>query len=293
METLKRLLPRWSHLAPDSRWYQLTFQAVLLSIGVLWRDFSLSWSQFVGGIVAAMVCQVVCCLVYQLPKPYRYSPSAVITGFGLGLLLRADSLWVHPVAAMLAIGSKFIFHAWGRHFFNPAAFGIACALLFLPGTWISQGQWGNDLALAVVVLALGITVARQARRLDASWIFLFSYLGLNALYLLYLGYVPERLAEIWLHRASNGALLLFAFFMISDPMSLPKAPLAQYGHIFLVAICAFVWQFLLYRPHGPFWALLLLTPLIPLWDKAFPAVLPTWRKVCPPAPVATSTVGLG
>lgn len=281
METLRpwwSYLPRLSRLTQDARWYQLSFQAVLLSIGVLWRDFSLSWQQFAAGIVAAMVCQWVCSWWWGLPKTYRYSPSAVITGFGLGLLLRADTWWVHPAAALLAISSKFIFHGKGRHFFNPAAFGIAVALWLFPGAWISQGQWGNDLALAVLLLALGMTVTRQARRLDASWIFLLSYLGLNALYLLYLGYVPSRLLEIWLHRASNGALLLFAFFMISDPMSLPKARLAQYGHIFLVAICAFVWQFLLYRPHGPFWALLLLTPLIPLWDKAFPAALPTWRN---------------
>ena len=53
-----------------------------------------------------------------------------------------------PAAAALAIGSKFILRVRGKHLFNPANFGVGAALLVLPGTWISPGQWGSDVALA-------------------------------------------------------------------------------------------------------------------------------------------------
>ena len=50
----------------------------------------------------------------------------------------------------------------GKHVFNPANFGVGIALLFLPGTWVSPGQWGNDPGL--VLVALGATVASRSRR---------------------------------------------------------------------------------------------------------------------------------
>ena len=88
----------------------------------------------------------------------------------------------------------------------------------------------------------------------------------SLLRLLYLGHVPSRLLEIFTHQACNGALLLFAFFMISDPMTLPDRPLARRLHVMLVAVAGFAWQFLNYRPNGALWALFYLAPLVPLWD---------------------------
>lgn len=48
--------------------------------------------------------------------------------------------------------------------------------------------------------------------------------------------------------------------MISDPMTLPDHRVARCLHVTLVAAMAAAWQFLLYRPNGPLWALLLLAP---------------------------------
>jgi hypothetical protein len=37
-------------------------------------------------------------------------------------LLRADAAWLHLVAAVIAIGSKFVCRLDGKHIFNPAGF---------------------------------------------------------------------------------------------------------------------------------------------------------------------------
>lgn len=247
----------------------------MLTIGVLLRDFSLLPAQMALCLLAATLTQAFWLRRLNLQGVGYLSP--LITGFGLSLLLRADSLWLHPLVAMLAISGKFLLRIRGKHVFNPANFGVGVALILLPGAWVSPGQWGNDLGIAVWLVALGATVATRAHRDDAAWLFLGVFLGLTAARLFVLGYPLERAWEIWSHQALNGALLLFAFFMISDPMTLPDRPAARRMHVVLVALAAFIWQFVFYRPSGALWALLLLAPLVPLWDAIWPGKRHNWH----------------
>ena len=263
----------------DARIFQIGFQAVLLTLGVLLRDFSLLPAQMALALLAASASQAFWLRLFKLPNVGYLSP--LITGFGLSLLLRADTLWLHPLVACLAISSKFLIRVRGKHVFNPANFGVGLALLGLPGAWVSPGQWGNDLGLAVWVVALGALVAQRARRDDAAWLFLAVFLGLTATRLFLLGYSVERGGEILAHQALNGALLLFAFFMISDPMTLPNRPAARRFHVILVAFTAFCWQFLFYRPNGALWALLCLAPLVPFWDFIWPGKIHNWHGNIP------------
>jgi len=261
--------------ALDARIFQIGFQAILLTAGVLLRDFSLLPLQMALALASAAAAQGFWLHVFGLQGVGYLSP--LITGFGLSLLLRADSLWLHPLVACLAISGKFLLRVRGKHVFNPANFGVGVALLALPGAWVSPGQWGNDLGIAVWLIGLGSLVAQRARRDDASWLFLAIFLGLVAARLFQLGYSFERAWEIFCHQALNGALLLFAFFMISDPMTLPDRPVARRLHVALVALVAFSWQFLFYRPNGALWALLCLAPLVPLWDLIWPGKRHNWH----------------
>lgn len=263
----------------DPRFFQLAFQATLLSVGVLLRDFALWPVQMALCIATAVATQGFWIHHFNIRKTGYLS--AVITGFGLSLLLRGDSLWLHPLVACLAISGKFLLRIRGKHVFNPANFGVGIALLFLPGAWVSPGQWGNDVAIAVWLVALGALVAQRARRDDAAWLFLATFLGIAALRLFLLGYTWQRGWDILCHQALNGALLLFAFFMISDPMTLPDHPTARRLHVVLVAVGAAGWQFLHYHPHGPLWALLFLAPLVPVWDRFWPASRYAWSGNTP------------
>ncbi len=263
----------------DARLFQLSFQATLLTLGVLLRDFSLLPAQMALALISATATQGFWLKVFKLKTVGYLSP--LITGFGLSLLLRADTLWLHPLVAALAISGKFLIRIRGKHVFNPANSGVGLALLTLPGAWVSPGQWGNDLGIAVWLIALGALVVQKARRDDAAWLFLAVFLGLTATRLVLLGYPLERGWEIFSHQALNGALLLFAFFMISDPMTLPDHPAARRWHVILVAGVAFGWQFIFYRPNGALWALLCLAPLVPLWDAIWPGKRHNWHGNIP------------
>ncbi len=256
----------------DPRIFQILFLGILLAAGAWLRDFSLTTAQIVLTFTAAIAAQHVSFGTHpDAPRSYR---SAIITGLSLTLLLRADNLWIHPAAASAAIFSKSLIRIRGKHLFNPATFGVMFAMLLLPGAWISPGQWGQDIALAGWMVALGAFVATRARRADISWSFLAFYVGALALRVAYLG---QRWAVLE-HQLMNGALLLFAFFMISDPMTSPNHPRARAFHAAMVAAIAFTWQFGFYAHNGVLWALFLAAPMVPMWDALWAAPKYQWTQ---------------
>jgi enediyne biosynthesis protein E5 len=266
-------------LPKDARIFQILFLALLLTSGVLLRDFSLHPLQMALAFAAGLATQAF--WLKRLGLEQRGFLSAIVTCCGLSLLLRSDTLWAHPLAATLAMSSKFVLRIHGKHLYNPANLGVIAAIALIPGTWVSPGQWGNDLALAVWLLMLGTIVTTRARRLDISWVFLGAFLGLVALRIMLLG----QSWAIWWHQLGNGALLLFAFFMISDPMTIPNRRGPRITYALIVAAAAIGWQYLLFRPNALIWALFLATPLVPLLDRLFPGEGFSWRG---PAPVGST-----
>ncbi|MBL8420335.1 MAG: hypothetical protein JNK92_06825 [Dechloromonas sp.] len=111
------------------------------------RDFSLLPSQM--ALASATITQAFWLRFFGLRDVGFLSP--LITGLELGLLLGADNLWEHPLAALLGISAKFLLRIRGKHVFNPANFGVGFTLIVLPGAWVSPGQWGNDIGLAPLV----------------------------------------------------------------------------------------------------------------------------------------------
>ena len=258
--------------ALDPRLLQIFFLGILLGAGAWLRDFSIKPAQVVLAFAAALGTQALCGrITRQSPVSYR---SAFITALSLALLLRSDSLVAHPLAAAVAIMSKFVIRLRGKHVFNPANFGLVFALLLLPRTWISPGQWGQDVAFASWLLLLGNLVVHWARRADISWSFLLFYMGALAIRIAWLG----QLTAVWLHQMSNGALLLFAFFMISDPMTTPNHACARLFHAGLVALMSYVWQFGFYHNNALIWALFAAAPMVPLWDLLWIAPRFQWTS---------------
>ena len=256
----------------DPRLFQIFALGILLSAGAYFRDFSIRPAQVLLTFAAGLLIPRECWrLNPSKPRSYR---SAIITCLSLTLLLRADNLLAHPIAAAVAISSKSTLQFREKHLFNPATVGVIFAITFLPGTWVSPGQWGQDFAIAGWLAMLGILVTQRARRADISWTFLGFYLAGLAIRIAYL----EQRWAVWTHQLESGALLLFAFFMISDPMTGPNSRRGRIAHAALVAAIAYAWQFELYRTNGLIWALFMAAPAVPLWDALWPARKFEWSQ---------------
>ncbi|HXG59299.1 MAG TPA: DUF2330 domain-containing protein, partial [Thermoanaerobaculia bacterium] len=70
-----------------------------------------------------------------------------------------------------------------------------------------------------------------------------------------------------LHRLENGALLIFSFFMISDPRTTPDSRAGRIVFAALVALGAYYVQFRLFRTNGLLWSLAACSLLVPLIDR--------------------------
>lgn len=119
-------------------------------------------------------------------------------------------------------------------------------------------------------MALGGLMTQRISRWDVSLSFLASWAALLALRLAALDYLWNPGAAIWLQQASNGVVLLFSFFMISAPMTTPQRRGARIACAMAVALLAFGWQYLLFKPHGLILVLFLASWTVPLWNSVWP-----------------------
>lgn len=85
---------------------------------------------------------------------------------------------------------------------------------------------------------------------------------------------------MWPQQIGNSAVLLFAFFMISDPMTTPQHPAARRSYAAAVALRAFVWR---YRdqPNGLIVALCGASLAVPLINRHWPQSRFEWTRPTP------------
>ena len=267
----------------DARWFQILFLASFLGLGALARDFALTPTQVVATFAGALAMQAAWQWHLDLPgkKSWGAYLSALISSFGICILVRADSVWVHPLLASVAMSSKYLIRlgpaACKSHVFNPANLAAFAAWCWLPGAWLSPGQWGSGTMAALWFLALGGLVTKRIQRADVSLTFLATWAFLLAARLVVLGYAWDPGAAMWLQQISNGAVLLFAFFMISDPMTTPQRAGARIAYALLVAIAAFVWQYVFFKSHGLIVALFAASLFVPVCNWLWPQQRFAWK----------------
>ena len=131
---------------------------------------------------------------------------------------------------------------------------------------MSPGQWGHAAFFAFLAAGLGSLIIHRAERSDVTYAFLLTYMAVILGRALWLG-DPLRIP---LHQLQNGALLIFAFFMISDPKTTPDSRPGRILYAALIAVAAAFLQFRFYQSNGPLWALVGAAPLVPLIDRWLP-----------------------
>jgi enediyne biosynthesis protein E5 len=259
--------PRW-----DPRLYQIATLVGLLGYGVVWLDLEVQAETAVAIVVTALVAQLAST---RLTARRRFDPrSALISALSLCLLLRTGSLGLAILAAGVAIASKFTLRVRDKHVFNPTNFALVAMMLATGEVWVSPGQWGSGLVFAFLLASAGGLVVNRAARADVTLAFLASWASLLVAHSLWLG---EPLA-IAVHRLENGALVLFAFFMISDPRTTPDSRGGRVLFATLVALGAYAVQFKLFRTNGLLWSLAVCSLLVPLIDRVLPGSRYQWRR---------------
>lgn len=285
------------NLFKDARDYQILCLSSFLCLGIFYRDWTLQIQGIFLTIIICLLTQIVLnswvklttiqpnIITINTQKNQLFSwlhtldfsgiKSALITGLGLSLLLRSNSPNILMLAGVLAIASKFIFNYHQKHFFNPANFGIIITIFLTKSAWVSPGQWGSDWWYLLLFICTGAMVLNKVGRWETSAIFLIFYGGLEAIYNYYLGWNFEVLT----HQLMSGSLLVFTFFMLTDPRSIPNAKNSRIIWAIAIAFLSFILKEIFYINSAIFLALFIISPMTILLDLTWKENRFRWQKL--------------
>jgi len=258
-------------MTADPRLYQVATLASLLVYGIGWLDFDITPGRAILLLATVLLTQAVCDWRQGRPANVR---SALISGLSLCLLLRTNDIFLAIAAAVVTITSKFVIRFRGKHVFNPTNGGLVAMMLLTTQVWVSPAQWGTAAFFAFLMACAGTLVVNRAARSDVTYAFLTFYCALLFGRSLYLG----EPMTIPLHRLESGGLLLFAFFMISDPKTTPSSRIGRIVFSALVAYGAWYVQFRLFRTNGLLWSLAACAMAVPFIDWLLPGTRYEWSS---------------
>lgn len=273
MSTTKLKFPlNFLSFLKDARHFQIAYLGSFLLFGIAFLSWYEDWLKFTLFISTAILIQYIGQSM-TTPKSGAWK-SALITSLGLSLLCKTNTYETAILAAVFAIGSKFLIRYKGKHVFNPVNMGFVASIYLTKDAWISPGQWGSHILLIFLLGALGFLVLRKVDRLDASLTFLFVFGGLQFIRsVLYLGWS----FDVYMHQMASGTLLLFTFFMITDPMTTPNHRKARIIWVSLIGIASFALSNYMYVYAAPIWVLFFASPLTPVFDSFWHAEKFEWK----------------
>ncbi len=188
---------------------------------------------------------------YRRERVLVWPASSLQTGISVAFIFRVSGtqhgdwwsvrgLHYFALVIVLSLLPKYLLRHNNRHIFNPSNIGLAWGLLLIgPSHVFSEHLWWAPLG-APVLISMAVIVAgafwllRQVRMIPLAAAFLatfFALIGLCALsgrtYFAVWHTGPVGGSFYWLTIALSPEVLIFVFFMITDPQTAPKSPLGR------------------------------------------------------------------
>lgn len=237
---------------PSARDPRLHLAATITSIQVMGQAF-LGWELSIAQI---LVCLLTCALV-EVPMVFWerreivWPASALLTGNGVALVLRVNGTehgdwwsmngwYIFAATSGLALLSKHVLRFRGRPVVNPSNLGLVACFLLLGTTVVNPLDfWWGPMSVSMVVVYLilaagAVAVTRRLRLLAMSaafWTVFAASLGvltasghcISARW----SVTPVCGTDFWWIVVTSPEVLIFMFFMITDPMTSPTDPRAR------------------------------------------------------------------
>jgi Na+-transporting NADH:ubiquinone oxidoreductase subunit NqrB len=277
---IRLLMHAMESVRSDPRYFQIICLSVFLIWGKFFDYLDVSVFIFFVHIISSLCFQLIGVSIRQKTWLHFKTAnipgwqSALITSLSLCLLFRSNHIELSLLVTAIAINSKFFITYRRHHFFNPTNLAIVIMLfVFSDRVWISPGQWGHDLLFVIAISGLGLFISQRSARIDVALVFLSSYTLILAARAIYL----QDPWQILMHQLQDGALLLFAFFMITDPKTSPDHPIARIMYALSVAGIAYTLKFHFYITESLFYALVLTSVCLPIINRLLPSKHYQWH----------------
>jgi Na+-translocating ferredoxin:NAD+ oxidoreductase RnfD subunit len=249
-------------ILPNTRDPRLHVAAVIITIHVLGQfglGFQVSVPQILAAILTCAILEVA--LTFRSRRSLVWPASAMLTGSGVALILRVpgtpDDAWsthkwyVFAGVAALSLLTKYVIRYRGAHLFNPSNLGLVVAFLALGSQrvepldfwWAPLNIW--TLTAYAVILAGGLLITARLHLLAAAatfWIALAGGVGLLAAsghcMTARWAFAPVCGFDYWRVIITSPEVLIFLFFMITDPKTVPAGRVGRVVFGLLVAVAS-------------------------------------------------------
>jgi Na+-translocating ferredoxin:NAD+ oxidoreductase RnfD subunit len=234
------LLPKLS----DPRLHLAAVITTLQVLGQVAFHFRVSIAQILLSLLTAAVLEIG--ITFAQKRVLMWPASALLTGNGVAFILRVPGTrhgdwwstrgwWIFVSAAAVSLLSKYVIHFRGSHIFNPSNIGLVLCFLILGRTraepldfwWGPMSPW-LALALAVILVGGFAILSRLKLLVVAVGFWLAFAAGIGVLAATghamtarwHLG--PITGAYFWWVLLTSPEVLVFLFFMITDPRTSPR-----------------------------------------------------------------------
>ena len=248
---------------PNTRDPRLHVAAVIITIHVLGQiglRFQVSVPQILAAILTCAVIEVV--LTFRQSRTFVWPASAMLTGSGVALILRVvgtppDDHWttygwyIFAGVAGLSLLSKYVIRYRGSHVFNPSNIGLVVAFVVLGSSvvepldfwWAPLNAW--MIAAYAVIITGGLLITRRLQLLGLAasfWVTLAVGVGILAAsghcMTANWSFVPVCGYDFWRVIVTSPEVLIFLFFMITDPKTVPAGRVGRVAFGLLVAVAS-------------------------------------------------------
>ncbi len=246
---------------PTIRDPRLHVAAVIITIHVLGQvglHFAVSVPQILAAIGACAIIELA--ITFRQTRSVVWPASAMLTGSGVALILRVvgtrpddhwtfDAWYLFAIIAALSLLTKYVVRYRGSHVFNPSNIGLVVAFLVLGSSriepldfwWAPLNGW--MIAAYAVILVGGVLITRRLHLLPlaiAYWVTLAIGIGVLAgsghCMTARWAFAPVCGVDFWRVLVSSPEVLIFLFFMITDPRTAPTGRVARIVFGVLVGI---------------------------------------------------------
>jgi hypothetical protein len=252
-------------LLPSIRDPRLHVAAVLLTLQVLGQTvlgFRLSVAQILACLAAGALIEFV--VAFFKDKTIMWPASGLLTGNSTAFILRVPGtlhgqwwsthgIWIFVGVVALGMATKYLIRWRGRHIFNPSNVALVLAFVVLGPQrtepldlwWVPLGRW-MVLTYAILIVG-GLLIAWELRLLGLVLGFMAAFAIFVALAL---APVPDHCMvaswhvtpmcgrDLWQILVTSPEILIFAFFMVPDPRTVPEGQVARVIFGVLVALLA-------------------------------------------------------
>jgi Na+-translocating ferredoxin:NAD+ oxidoreductase RnfD subunit len=281
----------------DSRLHVAAVVITLHTLGQVGLNFRVSVPQIVIAILTTAVIDVV--ITFRATRSFVWPASAMLTGSGIALILRVpgtpDDHWtfykwyMFAGIAAFSLLTKYMVRYRGSHLFNPSNVGLVLAFIVLGSTraepldfwWAPITNPYMILAYAVILVG-GSLITRRLRLLVMAvtyWLTFSVGIGLLSAsghcITARWAFTPVCGSEFFRVIATSPEVLIFMFFMITDPKTVPSGRVGRVMFALLVAVSSVLLMAPQTTEFGSKVALLgsltLVTAFRPLFDRLVPA----------------------